>query len=141
MDIPENVVNKALYKKVKEESDKIYKRPGLYRSAWIVKEYVARGGKYTTPKPESDNEGIRRWLKKERWVSVLKFLQEGKEIECGSLQGEKIACRPMVRASKDTPITLPELLKIHSKQKLISLAKQKEQSQDKRIDWKNGTIS
>lgn len=140
MDIPENVVNKALYKKVKEESDKIYKRPGLYRSAWIVKEYVARGGKYTTTKVDSNSEGIRRWLKKENWVSVSAFLQENKEIKCGSLEGKQIACRPMIRASKDTPITLPELLKIHSKQKLINLAKEKERYPDKRIDWLKGVI-
>jgi hypothetical protein len=138
-DIPDNVVNKRLYQNVKDEAGIKYKRPGLYKSAWIVKTYVDRGGKYTGPKPEG-NKGINRWLKKEEWIQVLPYLLSNEKVTCGSSEGDNIACRPMVRASKNTPITLPELLKLHSKDKLIKLARQKENNPDKRINWKSGTI-
>jgi hypothetical protein len=138
--IPENVINKTLYKKAKNEADKIYARPGLYKSAFIVKKYKELGGKYSTEqKPETT--GIRRWLKKEKWIAVLPYLESGKEVVCGSQDNKNIACRPLIRATEDTPITLPELLKIHSKTKLISLAKEKEKNPNKRINWKEGTIS
>jgi hypothetical protein len=43
----------------------------------------------------------------------------------------------MVRVSSETPITLPELLKLHSKAKLLSLVLDKKKG--KRINWQAGT--
>jgi hypothetical protein len=59
--------------------------------------------------------------------------------ECG---GEKVgkrvgkACRPLHRITKDTPITISELLNIHSKEDILHVAKQKERHPEKRVVWK-----
>lgn len=140
MDTLENIKNKALYKKVKVEADSKYARPGLYKSAWIQKRYKELGGEYYEDKPNTGT-GIQRWLKREKWIAVLPYLLENKIVLCGSMDGENIACRPLIRANQQTPPTLPELIKIHGKDKLIKLAKQKEQNKNKRIDWKTATIS
>jgi hypothetical protein len=138
MDIPDNVLNPVLYRKAKTEADVKYARAGLYRSAWMVKRYTELGGKYSG-KPSS--QGIKRWLDKEEWISVIPYLRDRKIVKCGSADGELIACRPMVRANDKTPITLPELLKIHTKDKLLKLAGEKDKNPAKRINWKAGTIS
>jgi len=39
MDVPENVLNPRLYKKAKKIADDTYKKPGLFKSAFIVKKY------------------------------------------------------------------------------------------------------
>jgi len=139
MDIPANVINKSLYKDIKELANSKYKRPGLYKSAWIVKEYVSRGGKYSGSKP-SANTGIQRWLAKENWIQVEPYLKTGKIVQCGSTDSTQ-ACRPLKRASKETPITIPELLKLHSKSKLLALALEKKRNPAKRVNWSAGTIS
>lgn len=43
--------NKSLYARVKREAKSKYKVwPSAYASAWLTKEYKARGGKYKTVK-------------------------------------------------------------------------------------------
>lgn len=138
--IPDNIVNKQLYQQVKDLANTKYKRNGLFKSAYIQKEYAARGGTYRGEKPSS-NVGINRWLKKEQWVAVIPWLETGKIVECGSQDGKLIACRPLKRASDKTPITLPELVVKFGKPKLLSLARAKEANPSKRINWKSGTIS
>ena len=59
---------------------------------------------------------------------------------CGEGQNPK-GCRPSVRIDKDTPITLPELVKKHGKKALVDLAKKKKADMDRRVDWANLTIS
>jgi len=45
--IPDNVVNKALYAAVKALAKRKFKVfPSAYASAWLVREYKKRGGKY-----------------------------------------------------------------------------------------------
>lgn len=136
----DNIVNKTLYEKVNREADLKYKRAGLYKSSWIQKRYQELGGTYRGPKPSSET-GITRWLKKEQWVQVGTYLKTGKKIQCGSSDGKNIACRPFKRANSETPITLPELIKLHGKSKLLGLSEEKEKNPSKRINWKNGTIS
>jgi hypothetical protein len=138
MEIPDNIINKSLYLKAKQEADKIYKRHGLYKSAFIVKKYVELGGKYNdTAKPK---DGINRWLKSENWIQVSPYL-DGKIVKCGSTDGKMIACRPMTRANDKTPITIQEAIKKHGRQKILELAKYKERNPNSRIDWVNGTKS
>jgi hypothetical protein len=52
-----------------------------------------------------------------------------------------IACRPSIRATKDTPITIQECIEKHGKKKILELAKHKEKNPDSRINWVSGTIS
>ena len=41
-----------IYKNVKSEADKIFKsKTGIYKSAWIVREYKNRGGIFIEKKP------------------------------------------------------------------------------------------
>ena len=45
--IPDNVVNKALYSRVKAEAKRKFKvYPSAYANGWLVRTYKARGGKY-----------------------------------------------------------------------------------------------
>jgi len=138
MEIPENVLNPVLYRKAKKEADEKYAKPGLYKSAWMVKRYTELGGKYSGSKPS--NTGINRWLKKEEWIQVLPYL-DGKIVKCGSSDGDMIACRPSIRATAKTPITIQEAIKKHGKAKILELAKYKERTPTSRIDWVNGTKS
>jgi hypothetical protein len=131
--------NKELYMKVKAKADTIYARPGLYKSAYIQKEYQRQGGTYKGPKPDK-NKGVQRWLLGEEWIEVMPYLKNNKIVECGTTPNKGKACRPLIRINKDTPITIPELLKIHSKEKLIKIVKQKELDMDGRVNWKAGTF-
>jgi len=129
MSIPKN---KQLYDKIKEEAKTKYKRyPSLYASAWIVKEYKSRGGTYYGTKEE---EGISQWFK-EKWVMVIPFVKSGKVVECGSKLKDTKACRPLKRINKSTPITLPELLDIHTKKDILEMARRKNKNMKKRVNW------
>jgi hypothetical protein len=138
MDIPENVINKDLYIKAKQEADLKYKRHGLYKSAFIVKRYTELGGKYRGSVPKST--GINRWLKAEEWIQVLPYL-DSKIVKCGSSEGEMIACRPSKRATTKTPITIQEVIKKHGKDKVRQLAEYKERHPASRINWGAGIVS
>lgn len=129
MSIPKN---KKLYEEVKEEAKKKYKRfPSLYASAWIVKEYKSRGGTYYGTKEE---EGITQWFK-EKWVMVIPFVKSGRVVDCGEKSKDTKACRPLKRINKSTPITLPELLDMHSKKDILEMARKKNKNMKKRVNW------
>lgn len=133
-----NIVNHKLYNKVKEEAkNKFIRYPSIYASSWIVKEYKKRGGEYSGKKTKV---GISRWYKEE-WIQVLPYLKNGKKIQCGSSNKDGKACRPLKRIDRNTPITIPELLKIHSKSKMIKMAGEKEKNMSRRVYWKNGIVS
>jgi len=156
------------YKKaIKKANDTYGPKSSIYRSSYIVKTYKDLGGKIqSSPKrspkrspkgstkgspkgstkrstKRSPTKGLTRWFKEE-WVQVVPYLEKKSKKECG---GEKVgkrvgkACRPLHRITKDTPITISELLKIHSKQDILHVAKQKEKHPDKRVVWKTLTIS
>jgi uncharacterized membrane protein YhdT len=56
------ILDKKLYEQVKQEaSKKFISKSGIYRSAWIVREYKKRGGKYSGKKPTLT--GLPRWFK------------------------------------------------------------------------------
>lgn len=138
-EVPENIKNPNLYKKAVKEADKIYKRHGLYKSAFIQKKYQELGGKYKDSKP-TDKEGIQRWLRGgEMWIEIEPYLKDNKKVICGSnSEKKKKACRPLKRVNDKTPITIPELIKIHGKDKLLKLARLKQENMDKRMNWKTG---
>lgn len=124
--------NPSLYEDVKEEAKARFKRyPSLYASAWIAKEYQKRGGKYKGKKP---TDGTGRWFK-EKWVQVIPFLKSGKVVECGTDNKDSKACRPLKRVTKDTPVTLPELMKMHKKEDILAMARKKNKNMKKRVDW------
>ena len=130
--------NKALYAKVKKEATALYgPKSSAYRSGWMVREYKKRGGTYEGRKPVKSSSGISKWFKEE-WVQVEEYLKNGKKVQCGSSNKAGKACRPLKRVNSDTPITIPELLKIHDKDLLIKISRQKQRDMDGRLSWKLG---
>ena len=94
------IANPSLYKQVKEEADKIYKKPSAYKSGFIVREYKRRGGTYIGAHPT--NKGLDRWYKEE-WKDI------------GHLAYP--VYRPSKRVTKDTPLLPNEIQKkdLHEK--------------------------
>ena len=135
----DKATNKKLYQEVSDKADTIYKRSGLYKSAYIQKEYQRQGGKYTGKKPDKGTS-IQRWLLNEEWLEVSPYLKDNKKVKCGTTPNMNKACRPLVRVNKNTPITIPELLKIHTKDKLLKLVEMKKMDMDGRIIWKSATF-
>ena len=135
MDIPENIVNKKLYQQAKKEADIKYKRPGLYKSAFIQKRYQALGGKYKGPKPESKTE---LWFS-QKWVDMEQYLK-GKKVECGRNKNEMRkfpACRPLFKKGQNI-LTADEVIEKYGKQKVLKLIKNKQKDKNGRLMWKTG---
>lgn len=133
------------YKKAYKDANDVYgTKSSIYRSAYIVKKYKEYGGKYDkkSKKPSSKTPGLKRWFKSEIWIEVLPFLQKNEIVICGSSK-DRVgkACRPVFRASSKTPITLPELLEIHTEKDIIKAAKIKEKYPEKRLTWKTLNLS
>ena len=126
--------SKAYQKALEITNEEYGPKSSIYRSSRIVKLYKEFGGKI-----RSNKKSLTRWFKEE-WIQVIPYLEEGKKIECGgrktSVRKGK-ACRPLYRVTKDTPITIDELLKIHPKKELIKSARKKEKSPKKTLLWKN----
>jgi len=126
----ENAKNKELYKDVvKDAKSKFETWPSAYASMWVQKEYMKRGGEYY-----KKDTGLKNWVK-ERWVQVLPLLQDGKIIVCGDSNKVSKACRP-INKLKDSPITIQELLDLHSVEDIIEAAKKKNKNMDGRLMWK-----
>ena len=144
--VPENVVNKTLYKKVKEEAKLKFKRyPSLYASSWITREYKKRGGKYKTNKEKtskknSDLNGQKLWYK-EKWIQIVPYLEKNKIIQCGDSNKDAKACRPLIRVNDKTPPTIGEIVNKYSKEKVLKLAKKKNRDMGGRLNWINGTFT
>ena len=99
---------------------------------YIQKKYQQLGGNY---KGVSKNKPTQRWLQEE-WIQVVPYLVKGEKIKCGSGNKDSKVCRPLKRITSQTPITLPELLKIHSKEDLLKLARKKNKDMNGRVYWK-----
>lgn len=55
-----NPINKTLYEKVKKQADKKFDKPSAYKSAWIVKTYKDKGGKYEGKKSNELKRAIKK---------------------------------------------------------------------------------
>ena len=128
--------NKALYDKVKRSARlKFARYPSIYASSWLVRQYKKLGGTYSGKRDTT--AGLSRWYS-EQWVQVIPYLSSGKRIVCGSRNSMTKACRPTTRVSGSTPITLPELLQLHSKRTILKIARQKNRDMRGRVFWKKG---
>ena len=140
--VPDNVKNKRLYKRVKEEIWETLKEKGktwsAYASGRLVREYKKRGGTYLGKKP-SKTSGITKWMKEE-WVQVVPYLKSGKIVECGSKSKQSKACRPLKRVNSKTPSTIDELVDEHGKELVLKLARKKNRDMDGRLYWDRGTF-
>ena len=124
--VPENVLDKDLYLKVKGETKKRFSVwPSAYASAYMVKEYKKRGGRYKGRKKNKES-GLKRWFD-EKWIDICEsdipktknnVKETGKMVKCGRPRGgyddvkyerKYPYCRPLVRINKNTPKTVGEL--------------------------------
>lgn len=122
--------NKKLYEKVKKEAKKKFDVwPSAYASAWLVREYKKRGGKYRGKRDE--DSGLSRWFAEE-WVDVCYWPKKKK---CGRPSTSKgyatkyPYCRPSKKVTKSTPKTVQEL----SKKQRQSRCRRKRKSPSLRI--------
>lgn len=126
------------YKRAYSDANKKYgEKSSIYRSAYIVKRYKELNGKFDEKKKPSIEKGLKRWFSGEQWIRVVPYLERGEILPCGGGGDRVHACRPLKRQNKSTPITIPELLKIHSKQDILKAAKNKEKFPEKRLLWKS----
>ena len=108
---PSNVVNKKLYMSIKAKIKRSIKgrRWGAYDSGRLVREYKAKGGKYSGGKGKTD---LGRWYK-EKWVDACAW---PKRKSCGRKTAAKIAyCRPSKRVDSKTPKLVQSLSKAQRK--------------------------
>ena len=123
-------VDRELYDKMIEKAKDMFPNayPSAYASAWIVRQYKKYGGEYKTEGGDLDN-----WFR-EGWLDVIALLKDGKVVQCG--KGDGSASRPTNRINKDTPITLQELLELHSVSDILKFAERKANNMNKRAFWK-----
>lgn len=120
------VLNPELYEKIKNKLKKNKKLvwPSAYASGLLVQQYKAQGGKYSGTKPKK-TQGIARWFN-EKWVDVCYY---PKIKDCGRKNTSKLIdypkCRPLKRISKDTPMTVSEVIKKHGLNHLQKMCKNK----------------
>ncbi len=127
------------YKQALADADSKYgKKSSIFRSSFIVQRYSELGGKYP-PGPKPGSRGLLRWYR-EQWISVIPYLESGRVVPCGSPAGNE-GCRPLIRVTKGTPITITELLELHPRRALLKVARLKKANPDIRVDWKTCTYS
>ena len=107
-----------IYKDVKKDADKKFKeKTSIYKSAWIVREYKKRNGKFNDKKTK--NTGLKRWFNEE-WIRIdyktgKVMMKNGKKVQCGRSNKEmdknvkKGLCRPYKKVNNKTPKTVKEL--------------------------------
>ena len=115
-----------LYAKAKEYVKKRVKVwPSAYASGMVVQRYKKLGGVYKGAKPK--RAGIDRWFK-ERWVDICKPRGKGRYAPCGRQNSDVRKypkCRPSIRVSKQTPMTISELVAKFGKAHIDVLCKDK----------------
>mgnify|MGYP001318190073 CR=1 FL=1 len=132
--------NKVLYEKAKQHANAIYGgTTSAYKSMFIVKTYKSMGGTYT-PRRSRTSSGTKRWLR-EKWIMVEPFVTKQERKTCGTVQRRKHACRPSVRVSSKTPMTVQETIQKHGRSKVVALARRKQSNSEAyRINWNKGTL-
>uniref|UniRef100_A0A6C0F921 DUF5872 domain-containing protein n=1 Tax=viral metagenome TaxID=1070528 RepID=A0A6C0F921_9ZZZZ len=120
MSIPED---KILYEKIKTRiKKKVSRWPSAYASGQLVqaykKEFAKKYGPKKSPYASSQTKGLERWFK-EKWVNICKPKKNGKYVSCGrkniSTKSQYPYCRPSKRISKETPMTVDELINKYGK--------------------------
>lgn len=107
--VPDNVINKKLYAKIKKQMQKEHKDAGkrwsAYASGHLVKKYKSLGGKYHGVKK---NTSLDRWFK-EKWIDVCYWPEKKKCGRKGPSSRPYPYCRPSVKVDHRTPKTVQEL--------------------------------
>lgn len=127
--VPDNVMDKELYLKIKMEIAKSLKtRWSAYASGLLVKKYKEKGGRYSDKK--KDDEGIGRWFKEE-WINICKSDPPKKIVRCGRKKEneEYPVCRPYKRINEKTPTTFEEM----NKKEIKKICQEKKKDPTKKL--------
>lgn len=103
-DVPDNVRNAALWRRLRKKIWKENPQNSAYRSGLLVQRYKDAGGKFAGRKPQS---GLSRWFREE-WIDVGHYLRTGKRRPCGAEDRREKYCRPWTRVDAETPVTVRE---------------------------------
>lgn len=124
--------NSHLYAHCEYVINRKYPRsPKLFRKYRTRQEYKAQGGEFR--EATIDNQRARELC--ERWVQVIPFLKSGKVIDTTVTTRNTKACRPLIRVDENTPVTLPELLKMHDRYDILNMARRKNKTPHKSVHW------
>ena len=127
-------LDRELYEKVKRETIKKFDvYPSAYANGYLVKRYKELGGRYSS-RSSRKNSNLKRWYD-EQWVDISRPRKNSVGYEkCGrksSRSGKYPVCRPSVRASSQTPLTVREL----SKRRRSSAIRRKQYNPQQRIKF------
>ena len=118
--------NMRLYIRTKQAIKREYKTkgkawPSVIGSVELSRRYKALGGKYIGKKPVSS--GLTRWFQ-EKWINICKY--PNKQF-CGrtNMKNKYPKCRPSKRVSKETPMTVDEIIKKYGEGHLKRLCNDK----------------
>lgn len=130
-------INNDIYNFIKEQANTKFKKAGIYKDAYILKNYIKMNGDFNEETYNDDY--FKRVLKfiAEQWTDVEDYLNNHEITPLEKLQNSKMV-RPITRVDKSTPPTIHELLQIHGKSNLLELCKNK--TSDNKIIWKTGKI-
>ena len=122
-----------LINKIKQEAKNKFINQGIYKDAYIIKNYIKHLGEFGDNTFEMDYfKRIINFLA-EKWINVELYLEEHKISDLEELQHAKCT-RPLLRVNSDTPITINEILKLHGKKKILDIIKMKKSNE--RINWR-----
>jgi hypothetical protein len=122
--------DRELWAKVQEMAKTTFREhPTAYSNAWAVRRYAKLGGEW-----ETEGGDLDEWFES-NWIDVVALLKDGKVVQCGEGEGGK-ACRPIKRLNKSTPITLQELLELHSVKEILKFAERKANNMELNAFWK-----
>mgnify|MGYP003331715726 CR=1 FL=1 len=130
-------LNKRLYEKVKAEAKKKFDVwPSAYASAWLVREYQKRGGKYDDRGLDRSETDLARWFE-EKWIDVC---QLPNIVSCGRPKTSPKTwkknypyCRPSKRVNSRSPKPYTE----YSRKELKRRCSRKRRSPLKRLKSKS----
>lgn len=131
-------LNPTLYARVKELANKKFTaRTGVYRSAWIIRQYKKKGGTFQPQAKSSKAQGLLRWFR-EKWVDLRRPLPNKSGYEpCGRTKNTKQypLCRPSKRITNKTPKTYREI----PKQRIAKAMREKARfGKDVTVSFKGG---
>lgn len=125
--------NPQLYQQVLKKAKATFDVwPSAYASAWVVREYKKRGGKYkqsgkykksgrNSKKPSKSKPALRRWFD-EKWIDVCHL---PKIVPCGRSNSKRKYpyCRPLKRVNSSTPRTARQLSKSEIRRRCLKKRK------------------
>ena len=138
-----------LYEKIKQKVKKKFTEtsrwPSAYGSGYLVKEYKKEfEKKYGKKSPyklvnnkknnkKSNKSNLSRWFD-EKWVNVCKK-KNNKYVPCGRKKSnikKYPYCRPSIKVTSKTPMTINEIKKKYGSKKLKEMCKRKNSKRDKK---------